>query len=168
MTPRFIFPMALDLLKLIWQQNLHAKASLALLIHVPSYSSKRICKKSIIQVSTMVLTCWLYMHTNLDLSHQAGNERKTGKINRYVASKKPEISSLPMRCPNATTLQRMYDCSLKFQKSVLVAENTTQQMLDFDLGWKQALGQQKFCTWDVKDIVKKKEWKQFFSEFESF
>jgi len=91
-------------------------------------------------------------------------EKVTGKIKRYVASKNPEISSLPMRCPNATTLQRMYDCSLKFQKSVLVAENMTQQMLDFDLGWKQALEQQKFCTWDVKDIVKRKEWKQFFSE----
>jgi len=90
-------------------------------------------------------------------------EKVTGKINRYVASK-PEISSLPMRCPNATTLQRMYDRSLKYQKSVLVAGNMTQQMLDFDLGWKQALEQQKFCTWDVKDIVKKKEWKQFFSE----
>jgi len=90
-------------------------------------------------------------------------EKVTGKIKRYVASK-PEISSLPMRCPNATTLQRMYDHSLKYQKSVLVAGNMTQQMLDFDVGWKQALEQQKFCTWDVKDIVKKKEWKQFFSE----
>lgn len=86
------------------------------------------------------------------------------KIVDFVKSNKTISNSLPMRCPNATTLQSLYLHSLKYEKAVLELENKneTQQRLDFDKGWKQAIDKQKFCSLDVEELVKREEWKIFF------
>jgi hypothetical protein len=85
------------------------------------------------------------------------------KIETFAASKQ-ESGGLPMRCPNSTTLQRMYDHALNFEETILMDKNMTQQRFHFDLGWKESLVKEKLCTWDVAEIVKRKEWKIFFSE----
>lgn len=93
-------------------------------------------------------------------------ERKiaTEMIVQFATSNQTRSKSLPMRCPNETTLQLLYDHSLNFERTVMVSENKTQQRLDFNAGWEMALEKKMFCNYDPVEIVKRKEWKSFFEE----
>lgn len=93
-------------------------------------------------------------------------ERKiaTKRIVQFATSNQTRSNSLPMRCPNETTLQLLYDHSLNFERTVMVSENKTQQRLDFNAGWEMTLEKKMFCNYDPVEIVKRKEWKSFFEE----
>lgn len=93
-------------------------------------------------------------------------EEVTQKIITFATSNETRLSSLPMRCPNKNTLQRLYDVSLNFEEAVLASdtENKMQQRMNFDVGWKKALKEMKFCGYDPVEIAKREEWKIFFAE----
>ena len=106
----------------------------------------------------------VYAHETGLISSVWRRKEVTKKIVQFAASNEIRNNSLPIRCPNATTLQLLYDHSLELERAVMATKNKTQQKLNFDIGWEKALEKQMFCNYDPEEIVKREEWKTFFEE----
>lgn len=106
----------------------------------------------------------VYAHETGLISSVWRRKEVTKKIVQFAASNEIRNNSLPIRCPNATTLQLLYDHSLELERAVMATKNKTQQKLNFDIGWEKALEKQMFCNYDPEEIVKREEWKAFFEE----
>ncbi|OEU23091.1 hypothetical protein FRACYDRAFT_233257 [Fragilariopsis cylindrus CCMP1102] len=92
--------------------------------------------------------------------------------------------ALPMKCPNSTVLDFIYDWSLKSEQwafSVMqnhnanstemgvlhpdVIENqplTKERLSNFNNDWEKSLAEKKFCNVDFVETLKQKEWQKFF------
>jgi len=87
--------------------------------------------------------------------------------------------TLPMKCPTSATLKHLYDHSLKGEKwahSIIsnarlekqsgggTPSLSTEQLHEFNLSWNRSLEEEKFCTVDCVEAMKRDEWKDFFEE----
>lgn len=79
--------------------------------------------------------------------------------------------SLPMKCPNATVLDRIYEQSLEAEKwasSLLLNDDaplTNHDMIsEFNTDWNITVEQQKLCSVDAAKALKQDLWIDFFGE----
>jgi len=81
-----------------------------------------------------------------------------------------DLYSYPLKCPEQSMLDEMYNVSLKGEEWYFsIVENnqgknglTDIQLEDFNVDWKKTVNAKKFCAVDVKEVFKNQQWKDLF------
>ena len=116
----------------------------------------------------------IYAHESGLIPQDWKRQATVAKIKQFI--QRNEMNNVPMRCPNATIYEKIYEESLKVEKwAIARIENQDQPPLfdtldsvkqqQFDLGWQHLIDQKTFCTLDVVKVSKKEEWQKFFASF---
>lgn len=158
------------------------------LLGAQSNNKRLLQKNKSINLDHDILAVYAYENEliGVDPKHAIDNalykrDHVTLKVQEHVDS---NGIALPMKCPNSTVLDYIYDWSLKSEQwafSVMQNHNanstemgvlhqdvieiqplTKERLSNFNNDWEKSLAEKKFCNVDFVETLKQKEWQKFF------